>query len=111
MTLVKEGEDINSKFNNLTNMSDGLVEKYARVIDRASPDFVHVKGFTSVGYARNRMGYDKQPWFCEVKDYAKKILEELEKKDARWKILGEDKRSCVIVLSRLEKKDMKIRKV
>jgi hypothetical protein len=56
------------------------------------------------------MGYDKMPWFHEVKDYAKKILDELKKTDKNWKILAEEERSCVVVLGK-NKKDMKIKKV
>jgi len=80
------------------------------MIITSQPDFVHVKGFTSIGYARKRMGHDKMPWFYEVKDYAKKILTELKEKDSKdWKILTEDERSCVVVIGK-SKKEMKIRK-
>jgi wyosine [tRNA(Phe)-imidazoG37] synthetase (radical SAM superfamily) len=91
------------------NMNDELVEDYANLILKAEPDFVHVKGFTSIGYARKRMGADKMPWFVEVRKYAKSILEQLKKSDKNWKMLASDKKSCVVVLSKLEKKDMKIR--
>ena len=90
-------------------MTDELVKDYVRLILKAEPDFVHVKGFTSIGYARKRMGTDKMPWFVEVRKYAKNILEELKKSDKNWKMLASDKKSCVVVLSKLEKKDMKIR--
>jgi tRNA wybutosine-synthesizing protein 1 len=111
LTLVKVGNNPNSGLNELTNMTDNLAEDYSRVILIADPDFVHVKGFTSIGYSRYRMGADKMPKFIEVRKYAKKILEKLKKEDLKWKMLASDKKSCVVVLSKLEKKDMKIRDV
>jgi tRNA wybutosine-synthesizing protein 1 len=110
LTLVRKGLKGNPALNNVTNMTDELVSQYADMIITSQPDFVHVKGFTSIGYARKRMGHDKMPWFYEVKDYAKKILIELKAKDDKnWKLLTEDERSCVVVIGK-NKKDMKIRK-
>lgn len=91
LTLVKKGKE--GKFKDATNMSEENVNEYASLIKIAEPDFVHIKGFKSVGYARKRMGYDKQPWFNEVKDYALKILEKLN----GYEIGGEDERSCVVM--------------
>lgn len=110
LTISKEGSDENNKLNNITNMSEENVEEYANLIKKADPDFVHIKGFMSIGYSRPRgMTYDKMPWHEEVKKYAKKILEILKKKDPRWKILAEEERSCVVVLGK-NKSDMKIKK-
>ena len=94
LTLVKIGKD--GEFNKTTNMSDENVEEYCDLIKKAEPDFIHVKGFKSVGYARARMGYDNQPWFKEVKEYAEKIRSGLD----RYAIAGEDERSCVVMLAK-----------
>lgn len=111
LTLVRKGLRGNPALNNVTNMTDELIPQYVDMIITAQPDFIHVKGYTSIGYARQRMGHDKMPWFYEIKDYAKKILVELKVKDSKeWKILTEDERSCVVVIGK-NKKDMKIRKV
>jgi tRNA wybutosine-synthesizing protein 1 len=111
LTLVRKGLKGNPALNNVTNMTEELIPQYVGMIITAQPDFIHVKGYTSIGYARNRMGHDKMPWFYEVKDYAKKILAELKEKDNKdWKILTEDERSCVVVIGK-NKKDMKIKKV
>ena len=110
LTLVKEGKNKKARFNLLSNMKDENVLEYVNLIKKACPDFIHVKGFMSVGYARERMGYDKQPWHCEVKNFAEKILDELKKDDKKWKILGEEERSCVVLLGK-DKKMMKIKKV
>ena len=104
LTLVKVGEG--GEFNEVTNMSDENVEEYCDLIKKAEPDFVHVKGFKSVGYARARMGYDNQPWFGEVKEYAEKIMEQLN----GYEVGGEDERSCVVMLVRAGC-ELKIRKV
>ena len=80
LTLVKQGEQLTangSPFDSMTNMSEENVLEYCDLIRKAEPDFVHVKGFKSVGYARARMGYDKQPWFEAVRNYAIKICENL----------------------------------
>jgi tRNA wybutosine-synthesizing protein 1 len=78
------------------NMSEENVGEYVELIKRAEPDFVHVKGFKSIGYARDRFGYDKQVWFDGVKDYALKLLKGLD----GYKVVGEDERCCVVVLGR-----------
>ena len=101
LTIVKPSES-----NEISNMSEDNIEEYVTLIKRAQPDFVHIKGFMSVGYARNRMGYDKQPWFEEVKEYANKILEKLD----GFELGAEDERSCVIMLAKKGKK-LKIEKI
>ncbi|MFA5953892.1 MAG: radical SAM protein [Candidatus Pacearchaeota archaeon] len=115
LTLVKYLENSKSnKLNSITNMSEKNVKEYSNLIKKANPDFIHVKGFKSLGYSRKRFGYDKQPFHEDVENYAKKIMKELNKnikseKD-KWKIQGQEKRSCVILISRREKKDLKIKK-
>jgi len=104
LTLVDVGED--GEFNETTNMSEENVEEYCDLIRKAQPDFVHVKGYKSVGYARARMGYDNQPWFEAVKDYALKMNEKLDD----YEIGAEDERSCVVCISR-KGANLKITKV
>ena len=78
-------------------MSEKNIKEYVELIKKAEPDFVHVKGFMSVGFARERMGYDKMPWHYEVRRFAESLVKELGK---GWKVLDEEKRSCVLVLGR-----------
>lgn len=94
LTLVDTGKE--GKFNEATNMLEENVKEYCDLIKKAEPDFIHVKGYKSVGYARDRMGYDNQPWHEAVKEYAKKIKEGLD----GYKIAAEDERSCVVMLAR-----------
>ena len=91
----------------VTNMTDENVFEYVDLIEKANPDFVHVKGFMSVGYARERLGYDKQPWHKDVREFAGKIVQVLNRRRGvnkkSWKILGEEERSCVVLIGRDEK--------
>lgn len=109
LTLIKTGT---GKFGDLTNMEDSHISEYVKLIKKADADFVHVKGFMSVGYARERLGYDKMPWHHEIKNFGSKLVNELNKnlEKKKWEILGEKERSCVIVIGR-DKKKMKIKKV
>lgn len=105
LTLVKQGDE-KEKFRELSNMKKEHVKQYANLISKAEPDFVHVKGFKSLGYSRKRFGYDKQPLHEEVREFAKKLVSEL--KNEGYKILGEEERSCVVILGK-DKKKMKIK--
>lgn len=106
LTLVRKSDTGN--FKDLTNMLDENIKEYADLIRRAEPDFIHVKGFKSVGYARSRLGYDKQPWFRHIKEFSQKLEKELEKNE--YKITTEDERCCVIMLAKKSAK-LKIEKV
>ena len=104
LTLVDVGKE--GEFNKVTNMSEENVKEYCDLVKKAEPDFVHVKGYKSVGYARTRMGYDNQPWFEAVKEYALKIKNGLD----GYEVAAEDERCCVVMLARKGAK-LKIEKV
>jgi tRNA wybutosine-synthesizing protein 1 len=80
------------------------VEEYSKLIEKSKTDFVEVKGFMSVGYARKRFGYEKMPDMGEVREFAKRMLNFLPK----YKILDEHEFSRVVLIGR-NKKDMKIK--
>jgi len=101
LTLVKKGDG------GVSNMSEKNIKEYVELIKKAEPDFVHVKGFMSVGFARERMGYDKMPWHYEVKRFGESLVKELK---GGWKVLDEEERSCVLVLGK-NKRMMKIGRV
>jgi tRNA wybutosine-synthesizing protein 1 len=50
-------------------------EKYARMIEKASPDFVEVKAYMYVGWSRYRMEMDNMPSHSEIDAFAGKISE------------------------------------
>lgn len=105
LTLVN-GEGLGGNYGKLTNMKEEHVKEYASLIEKSRPDFIHVKGFKSVGYARERLGYDKMPWFEEIKEFAKKLENEL----SEYEIKDEHEPSAVVMLARKGAK-IKIEKV
>lgn len=96
MTLVKG-------LNN--NMKKEMIKDYSLLIEKANPDFIEVKGFMSVGFARNRkgMGYDSMPTHKEIKDYAGLIA-----KAINYQVLDEHFYSRVVLLGK-DKNKMKIK--
>jgi len=104
LTLVRKSEKGNNK--EISNMEKEHISQYAELIKKAEPDFIHVKGFMSVGFARERMDYDKMPMWEEVIEFAKKIQKEL--KEQGHKILGKHEYSRAIVLGK-NKKELKIK--
>ena len=113
LTIVKSGEE--GEFAAMTNMNDENVGEYCNLIKRAEPDFVHVKGYKAVGYAKDRMGYDNQVWHDEVRSYAERICEGLSSKDDSgdpdgYSIKAEDERSCVVMIAK-DGVEMKIKRV
>ncbi len=85
MTLVKD-----------LNMSNKMIDEYVELIDKASPDFIEIKGFMSVGFSRKRLGYDKMPRYEGVKDYACKVIEKLE----NYELVDEHRASAVVLVGR-----------
>ncbi|MFH0862075.1 MAG: 4-demethylwyosine synthase TYW1 [Candidatus Altiarchaeota archaeon] len=67
---------------------------YARLIEKAQPDFVEVKAFMFVGGSRNRLSQDNMPSHGEVVSFAREVGDELsyvlkdEKEDSRVALLG-----------------------
>jgi len=84
------------------DLNMGWEEEYAKLIARARPDWVEVKGFMSVGFARQRLGYDRMPLHGEVKEFARKLAGEIglkvldEKKESRVVLLGKGKKRLKI---------------
>ncbi len=87
------------------NMEEGYVKEYAKLIRKASPLFCELKGYMSIGFARQRLGYDKMPTHKEMKNFAEKLA-----KVTGLKILDEHERSRVIVLGE-DKSKLKIKNV
>ena len=80
---------------------------YAKLIKKAFPDFIEVKGYMSVGFARKRLGYERMPTHKEVKKFAEKLLKYL--KSEKYKFLDEKIESRVVLLGK-DRKKMKIKK-
>lgn len=92
------------------NMNDEHVKEYAEMIKKSKPLFVEIKGFMSVGFARERLGYERMPAKKEMKSFIELLVQEL---GEEWKLLDEHERSRAFVIgnSKTGKKDLKIKKV
>ncbi len=95
MTLIKDLND-----------NEEYIKDYAKLILTAEPDFIEVKSFMSIGFARNRIGYEKMLSHEEIKEYAKELIKQL---GNPYKILDEHELSRVVLIGR-EKGKMKIKK-
>lgn len=85
------------------NMDGKNIEEFAKLIEKAKPMFVELKGFMSVGFARERLGYEKMPWHEDILEFAKKLA-----KETGLKILDEHYYSRAVVLGK-DEKELKIR--
>lgn len=79
------------------NMKSEYIKQYTELIKKANPLFIELKGFMSVGFARQRLGYDKMPTYKEVQDFAKRLSKELD-----LKILDSHEFSRAFVLGKEE---------
>lgn len=76
----------------------GGVGEYAKLIEKASPDFVEPKAAMYVGFARKRMGFSNMPTHSEVQDFAINLATAL-----GYNILDSNAASRVVLLSKLER--------
>lgn len=87
------------------NMSEKNVLEYAERIKKYKPLFVEIKGYMSVGFARERLGYEKMPTEQEVKEFSERLA-----KQTKLKILDSHEYSRAWVLGK-KKEELKIRNV
>ncbi len=94
LTLIKE-----------LNMQEEHAKQYAELIKKASPLFIHVKGYVALGSSKARLGKDKMPSHKEIKAFAKQMLMFL----PDYQFLDEKLESFVVLLGK-DKSRMKIQK-
>jgi len=70
-------------------------EKYARLIEKALPNFIEVKSFMSVGFSRQRLAYSTMPTHEEIKEFAEKIAD-----STSYKVADEKRDSRVVLLKK-----------
>jgi len=80
----------------IINMNMVHPEQYAKLIEKAQPDFVEVKAYMWVGYSQNRLNIKNMPRHPEIKAFSKEILKHL--KNYRFK--DEKKESRVVLFAR-----------
>jgi tRNA wybutosine-synthesizing protein 1 len=91
------------------NMFTNQAEEYAELINKSQPMFIEIKGFMSVGFARERLGYERMPTDKEMEDFIDVLLNELKnigEKD--YKLLDSHEFSRAYVLGK-DKKELKIK--
>jgi tRNA wybutosine-synthesizing protein 1 len=82
ITLIKGLNDVNP-------------EQYAKLIQKAKPDFVEVKAYMFVGASQDRLQIENMPRHPEVRSFAKQILKHL----TSYKFKDEKKESRVVLLA------------
>ena len=88
------------------NMEDKMIKNYAKLVKKANPDFIEIKGYMSVGFARKRLGYERMPLHSEIKNFSFKLLKFLKSK--KYKFLDDKIESRVVLLGK-DKRKMKIK--
>lgn len=88
------------------NMEDKFIPEFVELIKLAKPFIIEVKGFMSVGFARERLGYDRMPTHEEMLEFVKKLEKKLE--GTGYKFLDEHERSRAYVLGK-NKKELEIK--
>ena len=81
------------------NMQEEYLADYTKLIKKANPLFVEVKGYMAVGGSRKRKGmsYTKMPYHNEIQEFSEKLAKLLkmqildEKIESRVVLLGKDK--------------------
>jgi tRNA wybutosine-synthesizing protein 1 len=65
------------------NMDNKYIPEFAKMIRDCVPDFIEIKGYMSVGFARERMGYEMMPTHEEMLSFVEKLEEALRSTDDR----------------------------
>ncbi len=89
------------------NMQDKFISEFASLIKMSNPFIVEVKGYMSVGFARERLGYDKMPTHKEMLEWIKKLEQELG--GTKYKLLDFHEISRAYVIGK-DKSLLKIKK-
>ena len=77
------------------NMSDKAIEKYAKLIEIASPDFIEAKAYMYLGYSRLRLKYENMPTHQDIVEFSEKLA-----KVTSYEIKDESEPSRVVLLTR-----------
>jgi len=80
------------------NMNDKYIEEYAKLLEKADPDFIEVKAYMYMGYSRYRLKPENSPKHFEVKEFASKLANAMgyivasEREDSRVVLLTKPER-------------------
>ncbi len=79
-------------------------EKYAKLLSDASPKFIELKAYMTVGYSQYRLPYSSMPRHEEIMEFAKEIC-----KHSNLKIIDEKPESRVVLLMEEDSEDRKLK--
>lgn len=68
---------------------------YAKLIEKATPDFIEAKGYMWVGYSRKRLAMENMPLHNEITEFAKELARETD-----YGIIDESESSRVALLKK-----------
>lgn len=89
------------------NMKKEKINEFAEMIRNAQPHLIEIKGYMSVGFARERLGYDKMPTHKEMLEWISELENKL--KNTGYILQNDHESSRAYVLSK-SKEDLFIRK-
>jgi len=72
-------------------------ENYAKLIEKANPNFVEIKAYMWVGYSQQRLEINNMPHHPEVKEFSKEILKHLK----NYEFKDEKAESRVVLLKKI----------
>jgi len=90
------------------NMEEEYIREYALLIKKSNPLFIEVKGYMAVGFARQRLGYERMPKFEDILNFSKLLSKELKRIGGDYNVLDTHEFSRVTVLGK-NKKNLKIK--
>ena len=71
---------------------------YAKFAEKSDATYIEPKAAMSVGYARQRFGYDEMAWHSDIQEFAEALAQE-----SGYTIIDEQPLSSIVLLSRLTK--------
>ena len=99
LSLLKKFERSAIRLTLVKEVNMVKLEKYAKLIKKASPLFVEVKAYMHVGYSQQRLPLKAMPRHEEVKEFAEQIA-----KFSGYKIIDEKENSRVVLLMKKDSK-------
>ena len=85
------------------NYDDRYIPEFAQIVKRGNPHFVEVKSYMHLGHSTFRLKREDMLSHEEVKQWAAKLLAELEKIGARFRYMDDDEPSRIVVLQNMDR--------
>ncbi|MFH1638047.1 MAG: 4-demethylwyosine synthase TYW1 [Candidatus Woesearchaeota archaeon] len=79
-------------------------EEYAKILEKAKPNFIELKAYMTVGYSQYRLPYSSMPRHQEIMKFAEEICN-----SSNLKIIDEKENSRVVLLMKKDSKERKLK--